>query len=51
MTKSLNTKYIFESILPDIAETYGTKKFDVMLSLSHNLIKSKLDGTRVTGFN
>lgn len=51
LVKSLNTKTAFEKLLPDIYETYGNKRFDVMVSLSHNLIKSKLDGVRVSGFS
>lgn len=51
LVKSLNTKTVFENLLPDIYETYGNKRFDIMVSLSHNLIKSKLEGARVTGFS
>lgn len=51
MANALNTKAIFQQIMPDIAEKHGVKKFDVMFSLSHNLLKSQLDGARVTGFN
>lgn len=51
MANALNTKAIFEHIMPDIAEKYGTKRFDVMMSLSHNLLKNNLEGMRVTGFN
>lgn len=42
---------MLKPILPDIDETYNNKKFDVMLSMSHNLLKDKLDNSRVTGFN
>jgi len=49
--KSLNTKMVFENLLPDIYETYGNKRFDIMMSLSHNLIKSKLEGARISGFS
>lgn len=52
MTKSLNLKTVFESILPDLVKKYGpAKTFDVMISLSDNLIKKQFDSARVTGFN
>lgn len=51
MVKSFNVKTVFESFLPDLAEKYGYKTFDVMFSLSHKLIKQHLEGTRVTGFS
>lgn len=51
MINSLNSKVVFEHILPDIAQKYGSKRFDVLMSLSHNLLKSQLDGARVTGFS
>ena len=51
MVNSLNLAAIFEQLLPDVVNKYGVKKFDLMLSLSHNLLRSHLEGTRVTGFN
>ena len=50
IAKSLNTA-MFESVLPDFYKSFGRKKFDVMLSLSHNLLKDKIDGMRITGLN
>ena len=51
MVNAFNTRAVFENFMPDIVEKYGTKHFDIMLSLSHNLLKDKLEGSRVTGFN
>jgi hypothetical protein len=50
IAKSLNT-VMFESVLPDFYKSFGRKKFDVMLSLSHNLLKDKIDGMRITSLN
>jgi len=50
IAKNLNTK-MFIPIMPDIEKEHGAKRFDVMVSMSHNLLKDKLDGQRVTGFN
>jgi hypothetical protein len=42
IAKNLNTK-AFIPILPDIEKTYGAKRFDIMMSMSHNLLKDKLE--------
>lgn len=39
-------------VMPDILEEFGPGlKFDVMLSMSHTLMKDKVDSQRITGFN
>jgi hypothetical protein len=50
MANNMNTA-VFEHLLPEIFKEFGRKKFDIMGSLSHNLIKDKLEGLRITGFN
>jgi hypothetical protein len=50
IVKNLNTR-MFETILPDITKKWGAKRFDIMMSLSHNLLKTYLDGAKMTGFN
>lgn len=47
---ALSTDMI-KPILPGIFEQYGRRKIDVMLSLSHNLIKKHLEDVRITGFS
>lgn len=42
---------MFEQILPEITKKWGAKRFDIMMSLSHNLLKTYLDGAKMTGFN
>jgi hypothetical protein len=39
MVQKMNTKNL-EIIFPELFKEYGMKKFDIMFSLSHNLIKS-----------
>ena len=52
MAKGMNLETYFKPIMPEMVKKYGgAKKFDIMLSLSHQLIKTKLDGNRITGFN
>ena len=47
----MKTKYI-GMLLPEITEEFGDdRNFDIMISLSHSLIKDQLEGQRVTGFN
>jgi len=51
MAKTLTTNML-KQILPDVHEQYGDRKqFDLLFSMSHNLLQGKLDGSRVTGFN
>lgn len=39
-------------VMPDILEEFGPGlKFDVMLSMSHALMRDKIDSSRITGFN
>lgn len=39
-------------IMPDIPEEFGdNQKFDIMVSMSHTLMKDKIDSQRITGFN
>lgn len=39
-------------VMPDILEEFGPGlNFDVMLSMSHTLMKDKVDSQRITGFN
>ncbi len=49
LSKQLSTR-LLEKVLPDLVKEYGRKKFDIMFSMSHNLIKDKLEGARITGF-
>ena len=38
--------------MPDILEEFGTGlKFDIMISMSHTLMRDKIDSQRITGFN
>jgi len=50
MANALSTDMI-KPILPGIYEQYGRRKIDVMLSMSHNLIKKHLEDVRITGFS
>lgn len=39
-------------VMPDILEEFGdNQKFDIMFSMSHTLMKDKIDSQRITGFN
>jgi hypothetical protein len=39
-------------IMPEIKDEFGEKGiFDVMFSMSHSLMKDKVEGQRITGFN
>lgn len=52
MAKGMNLETYLKPIMPEMVKKYGgSKQFDIMLSLSHQLIKTKLDGNRITGFN
>lgn len=51
VTNEMKTK-IIGLLLPEIKEEYGDdRNVNVMISLSHSLIKDQLEGQRVTGFN
>lgn len=39
-------------VMPDILEEFGPGlRFDIMLSMSHTLMRDKIDNQRMTGFN
>lgn len=50
MATQMNTK-LLQPLFPDLYQAQPNKAFDLLVSMSHNLIKDKLDTQRVTGFN
>ena len=39
-------------VMPDILEEFGPElRFDIMLSMSHTLMRDQIDNQRITGFN
>lgn len=49
MVAQMKTK-VLQPIMPEVYEAFPNKKFDVMGSMSHNMIKDKLENQRVSGF-
>jgi len=49
MVAQMKTK-VLQPIMPEVYKAFPNKKFDVMGSMSHNMIKDKLENQRVSGF-
>lgn len=54
-TRSILTEMTTDNlgiVMPDILEEFGPGlRFDIMLSMSHTLMRDKIDNQRMTGFN